>query len=136
MNQAIEYAESPAAAALSGPSCERQMLDRAWWAVVARFLIHGLAISTWVSRIPSIKSSLHLGDGVFGMTLLGSAVGSIIGIPVCGWFVTRYGSRRACTWTSAGLCVALVLPASPSTPLHSLRRCLHSAQWQARTMLP
>lgn len=86
-------------------------LRRAWWAAVARFLIHGLAISTWVSRIPSIKSSLHLGDGLFGLALLGTAVGSVIGIPVCGYFVSNYGSRRAATFTSSALCVALVLPA-------------------------
>lgn len=86
-------------------------LRRGWWAVVARFLVHGLAVSTWVSRIPSIKSSLHLGDGVFGLSLLGSAIGSVIGIPVCGYFVAHYGSRRAASWTSSGLCAALVLPA-------------------------
>jgi MFS family permease len=89
----------------------KDKLDRAWWAVVARFLIHGLAVSTWVSRIPSIKSSLHLGDGIFGLTLLGTAIGSVIGIPICGWFVTRFGSRRAATWTSSGLCIVLALPA-------------------------
>jgi MFS family permease len=86
-------------------------LRRAWWAVVARFLVHGLVISTWVSRIPSIKSSLHLGDGLFGLALLGTAVGSVIGIPVCGYFVSNYGSRRAATFTSSALCIALVLPA-------------------------
>ena len=86
-------------------------LRSAWWAVVARFLVHGLAISTWVSRIPSIKSSLHLNDGMFGLALLGSAVGSMIGIPVCGYVVSHYGSRRAATFTSSALCVALVLPA-------------------------
>ena len=89
----------------------RAGLRRAWWAVIARFLIHGLAVSTWVSRIPSVKAALHLGDGIFGISLFGSAVGSVIGIPVCGWFVTRYGSKSACTWTSIGLCLALVLPA-------------------------
>jgi MFS family permease len=83
---------------------------RAWWAVMARFLIHGLVISTWVSRIPFIKAGLRLNDGVFGFTLLGMAIGSVIGIPVCGWVVTRYGSRRACTWTSIGLCLSLILP--------------------------
>ncbi len=88
-----------------------QAFRRAWWAVVARFLIHGLAVSTWVSRIPSVKTALHLGDGVFGLCLFGTAVGSVIGIPVCGWCVTRYGSRRASIWTSMGLCLALVLPA-------------------------
>lgn len=88
----------------------RDASARAWWAVMARFLIHGLVISTWVSRIPFIKAGLHLGDGLFGFTLLGMAIGSVIGIPVCGWVVTRYGSRRACTWTSIGLCLTLVLP--------------------------
>jgi MFS family permease len=86
-------------------------LRRAWWAVAARFLVHGLAISTWVSRIPSIKSSLHLGDGLFGLALLGTAIGSVIGIPVCGYFVSHHGSRRAATFTSSALCAALILPA-------------------------
>lgn len=86
-------------------------LRRAWWAVVARFLIHGLVISTWVSRIPIVKGALHLSDGAFGFALLGTAIGSVLGIPVCGWFVARYGSRRACIATSTGLCLALALPA-------------------------
>jgi MFS family permease len=86
-------------------------LGRAWWAVAARFLVHGLAIATWISRIPSVKSSLQLGDGAFGLALLGGAIGSVIGIPVCGYFVTRHGSKRAATVTSAALCLVLVLPA-------------------------
>ncbi len=105
MSQALEYPEATVLAPdLVG-------FRRAWWAVVARFLIHGLAVSTWVSRIPSVKAVLHLGDGVFGFCLFGTAVGSVIGIPICGWCVTRYGSRRACIWTSIGLCLALILPA-------------------------
>jgi MFS family permease len=104
MSQVLDY---PAATASITPVSFR----RAWWAVVARFLIHGLAVSTWVSRIPSVKIALHLGDGVFGFCLFGTAVGSVIGIPVSGWCVTRYGSRRACIWTSIGLCLALILPA-------------------------
>ncbi len=91
------------------PAATRLM--RAWWAVAARFLIHGLVISTWVSRIPFVKGTLHLSDGAFGFALLGTAIGSVIGIPVCGWFVARYGSRRACIATSVGLCLALALPA-------------------------
>src|SRR5882757_8109143 len=85
-------------------------LRRAWWAAAARFLVHGLAVSTWVSRIPSIKSSLHLGDGVFGLALLGTAVGSVIGIPVCGYVVAHYGSRRAATLSSSALALSVILP--------------------------
>jgi len=86
-------------------------LRRAWWTVVAIFLIHGLTVSTWISRIPAVKAHLRLGDGAFGMSLFGSAVGSVIGIPVAGWFVSRFGSRKASIWSSIGLCAAMVLPA-------------------------
>jgi MFS family permease len=87
------------------------VIRTAWWAVVARFLIHGLVVSTWVSRIPSIKAELNLGDGVFGVSLLGAAIGSVIGIPICGYFVTRYGSRTAASFSSVAFCVSLALPA-------------------------
>ena len=43
--------------------------------------------------------------------LFGSAVGSVLGIPTAGWFVSRYGSRRASIWSSVGLCLAMILPA-------------------------
>ncbi|MFN7998850.1 MAG: MFS transporter [Bryobacteraceae bacterium] len=75
------------------------------------FVVHGLVVSTWVSRIPSIKSALRLGDGVFGLALLGTAIGSVTAIPVCGWLVTRFGSTRMARATGAGFCLALVMPA-------------------------
>jgi MFS family permease len=102
--QTLPYAEIS-----SAPQATR--LGRAWWAVAARFLIHGLVISTWVSRIPFVKAALHLSDGALGFSLLGTAIGSVLGIPVCGWFVARYGSRLACIATSIGLCLSLALPA-------------------------
>ena len=77
---------------------------------MARFVIHGLAISTWISRIPAIKASLALSDGALGLALLGMAVGSLPAIPVCGWLVSRFGSKRTCSWTTTGLCVTLLLP--------------------------
>jgi MFS family permease len=105
MSQALEYPNTAIPDIL--PLATGRMA-RAWWAVCSRFLIHGLVISTWVSRIPSIKAALHLNDGIFGFTLLGGAVGSVVGIPLCGWAVTRFGSRTACTWTSLGLCASLI----------------------------
>lgn len=110
----LDCPEAPASAPDRTPSTAPVSFRRAWWAVIARFLIHGLAVSTWVSRIPSVKAALHLGDGAFGFCLFGTAVGSVVGIPVCGWVVTRHGSRRACTWSSAGLCLSLILPALAS----------------------
>ena len=79
--------------------------------VMLGFLVHGLVVSTWVSRLPSIKASLRLSDGALGMALLGTAIGSIIGIVAAGALVTRFGSRRSTQWSSLGFCGALVLPA-------------------------
>ena len=75
---------------------------------MAAFLVHGLVVSTWVSRIASVKEALHLSDGVLGLALLGVAIGSIAAIPACGVLVTRFGSRRIAQWTSAGFCVSLI----------------------------
>ncbi len=79
--------------------------------MVVTFLIHGLVVSTWVSRVASVKSLLHLDDGVFGLALLGGAIGSVAAIPVCGALVARYGNRAMTRWTSLGFCCVLVLPA-------------------------
>lgn len=87
------------------PAQER--LGSAFWGVMLGFLLHGLVVSTWVSRIASIKSALRLGDGVFGLALLGSAIGSMAAIPVCGALVVRKGSRAMALWTSAGFCLTL-----------------------------
>ena len=83
----------------------------AWWGVVARFLVHGLVISTWVSRIAGVKATLRLSDGTLGLALFGAAVGSGIAIPFTGWLISKYGSRRAAIWSTIGLASALVLPA-------------------------
>jgi MFS family permease len=85
-------------------------LRRAFWGVMASFIVHGLVVSTWVSRIHSIKSELALSDGALGLALLGTAIGSMIAIPICGALVTRFGSRLAVTWTGIGFCCALLLP--------------------------
>jgi MFS family permease len=81
---------------------------RAFWGVMACFLVHGLVVSTWVSRIASVKSALHLGDGALGLALLGTAIGSVTAIPLCGALVVRRGSRTIARWTAAGFCLSLL----------------------------
>ncbi len=91
-------------------AAQTQPVSGAWWAVVARFLVHGLVTSTWLSRIPAIQASLHLSNGALGLSLLGAAVGSLTGIPVCGWLLHRYGSSKITNWTAVAFCLALILP--------------------------
>ena len=85
-------------------------LAPAWWAVVSRFLLHGFIVSTWVSRIPAIQSSLGLTNAHLGLCLLGTAVGSVIAIPITGWLITKFGSRRVTSWSTLSFCLALIAP--------------------------
>jgi MFS family permease len=81
---------------------------RAFWGIMACFLVHGLVVSTWVSRIASVKSALHLGDGALGLALLGTAIGSVTAIPLSGALVVRHGSRLIARCTAAGFCLSLL----------------------------
>jgi MFS family permease len=94
-------------------------LNRAFWGVMTSFVVHGLVVSTWVSRIANVKTTLHLSDGVFGLSLLGAAIGSVTAIPICGALVTRFGNRRMAKWTGIGFCTAL-LPLALAWNLTSL----------------
>jgi len=90
-------------------------LGPALWTVVSRFLIHGLVVSTWVSRIPGIQSALGLSNAALGLCLLGTAVGSVAAVPLSGWLITRYGSKRVAAWSTAGFCLALAVPSLAGT---------------------
>jgi MFS family permease len=82
----------------------------AWWGTVVLFLVHGLVTATWVSRIPAIQTALGLNNGILGLTLLSGAVGAVTTIPLAGWLVTRYGSRKVSAVSSIAFCVAVALP--------------------------
>jgi hypothetical protein len=81
----------------------------AWWGTVALFLVHGLVVGTWVSRIPSVKFSLHLNDAVLGVTLLSAAFGAMCTIPLTGSLISRFGSKRVTSFSSIAFCLAVSL---------------------------
>lgn len=101
VHPAVQRVELPAA---TQPTARR----RAFWGVMACFLVHGLVVSTWVSRIASVKSALHLGDGALGLALLGTAIGSVTAIPLAGALVVGRGSRQIARWTASGFCLSLL----------------------------
>lgn len=88
----------------------RRVVRGAWWATLVIFLLHGLIVSTWISRIPAIQISLRINNGVLGVTLLGSALGAVTAIPFTGHLVNRFGTRRVTFWATVCLCVALIGP--------------------------
>ena len=96
---------------------------RAWFSTVANFLLHGIIVATWVSRIPAIQSRTGLNPAQFGLALLGSALGSVLSIPVCGFLVTKFGSSRITLATAIGFCLTLV-PLAATTGMVSLALAL------------
>ena len=72
------------------------------------FFLHGLIVSTWISRIPAVQTQLGLTAGQLGLALLGTAAGAMISMPMTGAFVTRLGSRPVTTFTTVLMSAALV----------------------------
>jgi MFS family permease len=54
----------------------------------------GLCFSSWASRIPDIKTALHLNDAMFGSILFALPVGQFLMMPFSGKLVTRFGSHK------------------------------------------
>jgi MFS family permease len=57
------------------------------------FFMSGFSFSTWASRIPTIKTAFGFNEAELGSILLAMPVGSLIGLPITGWLVSRYDSR-------------------------------------------
>lgn len=62
--------------------------------VVAFFFAQGLCFSSWASRIPDIKNMLGLSDAGLGSILFALPLGSMSSLPLSGWMVTRFGSKK------------------------------------------
>jgi MFS family permease len=76
-----------------------------------------MIVGTWVSRIPAVQTALHLSNGILGLTLLSSAAGAVSTLPITGWLVSRYGSKKITLVSGILFCLAVVpLGIAPSAP--------------------
>jgi MFS family permease len=57
------------------------------------FFMSGLSFSTWASRIPTIKTAFNFNEAELGTILFALPIGSLIGLPLSGWLVSRFNSR-------------------------------------------
>ena len=85
-------------------------LRRARISVSLIFLIHGILVSNWLSRIPAVQAKLHLPVGILGATLLATAAGALIAMPLTSKLVGRFGSARVTRAFTLALCASVVLP--------------------------
>lgn len=69
-------------------------LNRIRWAVSMFYFGMGLCFATWASRIPDIKTTLHLSEGSLGTILFALPLGQLAMMLFSGRLVTRFGSHR------------------------------------------
>ena len=63
-------------------------------AVGGLFFVQGLCFSSWASRIPAVQQRMGLSDRDLGLVLFAIPIGLMLSLPLAGWLVARYGSRR------------------------------------------
>lgn len=84
-------------------------------AVSGVFLVHGVTMGLWVSRIPAVQESLAIGYAELGIALLGAGVGSLLTMLPMGALVGRVGSRRVAVVSGLGAAISLLLLAAANS---------------------
>ena len=72
---------------------KQSYLNRVRLATSLFFFGMGFCFATWASRIPDIKSMLHLSEAGLGTMLFAMPMGQLVAMPFSGKVVTKYGSR-------------------------------------------
>lgn len=72
------------------------------------FFIAGVSFASWASRIPDIKLKLQLSDGALGGVLFALPVGLMCSLPLSGWLVAKYGSKKMVILAMLGYPLVLV----------------------------
>jgi MFS family permease len=75
------------------------------------FAVHGAVTGSFATRIPWIQERLGIDEGALGLALFAPALGSLVGMPMAGRLVHRFGGRATTRFLLAGWCAALALPA-------------------------
>jgi len=82
---------------ISSISIQQELLPNKKQIRIAVALVYfsmGLCFSSWASRIPDIKTALHLNDALFGSILFALPAGQFLMMAFSGKLVTRFGSHR------------------------------------------
>jgi MFS family permease len=89
-------------------------------AVALVFALNGFCFATLASRVPDLRESLDLSNGALGTLLLSVALGSMIGMPISGHLIERWGAaavvRLGAGVDLVGLVAAGVLATAGSAP--------------------
>lgn len=78
-------------------------------AVSIYFFIAGLTFASWACRIPDIKNRLQLSDAGLGSVLIALPAGLMASLPLSGYLVGKFGSRKVLAIASVAYPLILVL---------------------------
>ena len=87
-------------------------------AVTAYFVLYGVVLAVWVTRIPAIKQGLGLSDGLLGLALLALPAGVLLITLVAGRLVDRVGSARVTCLGGTAMSLLLITPALAGSARH------------------
>ena len=89
--------------------------------LIGLYFLTGMAVATWLARLPSIRTALHLSASELGAVLVVGSVGSLAMVVVAGGLTNRWGSKRAlltgAVLFSIGNALVGLAPAVGSVPL-------------------
>lgn len=84
---------------------------RARVATFAVFGFNGLLFASWSSRLPAVAGVFHLSPAGLGLLLLMTGIGSVVGLPLAGSLVGRFGTATAIRLVGALLGTAMLVVA-------------------------
>jgi fucose permease len=84
-------------------------------AVSTAFLLNGIVVGGWVSRIPAVQQHLALTSGMLGIVLLVIGVGALTAMALSGWLSERVGDVRIVAVTLLLIAAALPILGGAST---------------------
>ncbi|PIB34441.1 MFS transporter [Reichenbachiella sp. 5M10] len=71
------------------------------------FLIHGINLASWASRIPDIKAAMDINDAQMGTLLLVMPISSLLGLASAGWILRSFDNKVPLIYAMISQCIAL-----------------------------
>lgn len=84
-------------------------MSRAKLAVTLTFIANGLAVGSFVARLPDIKVQLDISNSTLGTALLSSSIGVFLALGPSGKFSAKHGSAPIAFWSSLALSITVAL---------------------------
>jgi MFS family permease len=73
------------------------------------FLADGIAFGTWAALLPTFKQKFGLDEQGLGNALLAMVIGALIGMPLVGRGIARWGTRRILRFAAPAFCLYLAV---------------------------